>query len=649
MKYRSEIDGLRAFAVVPVILFHAGVWPFSGGYVGVDIFFVISGYLITTLIASALLEGRFSIIDFYERRARRILPALFLVQLACIPFAVIWMVPNQLHDFFQSLVAVNLFGSNFLFWAEDDYFGLASELKPLLHTWSLAVEEQFYVIFPLMLILLIRKGGGLPWRIVTLCVLLSLAACLFVVRKDASTAFYLSPFRAWELGIGSLAAFWLIRNPEFKSEAGAAIGLVAVIASVFVLDHDTLFPSEWALLPVIGTALLVLCAQKGTVTGRFLSWRPFVFIGLLSYSAYLWHQPLFAFTRMRFGELTPALTAGLIAATFVLAVLSWRFVEQPIRRAPKRQAETGDFVPFASRGSVFGASVLGILLFVAVGVYGDRKEGFRDGFDQINTAGYDWDNIRLQAESWALLRANSTHRGPVGDKRDNLSTFQELEKAQFLAVGNSLSKDLYNALVNNPDLTSRGEVARYGVRIKNLAISDHPFWSAPNYRDADVVLLASLFQPGDAEAMPEVIARMKDEGKIVVVVGASPEFWGNSVRTRADDIILPALMHGSAKSFPELAAEANARFWEDLDNEEQREREASNLAMAELAGAHGALYLDRFDFMCEAEAARCLAVGDDLTKHFYDEHHTTMPGAAFFGRRMAETGWLDPVFEALAP
>ena len=192
-------------------------------------------------------------------------------------------------------------------------------------------------------------------------------------------------------------------------------------------------------------------------------------------------------------------------------------------------------------------------------------------------------------------------------------------------------------------------MARYGVRIKNLAISDHPFWSAPNYRDADVVLLASLFQPGDAEAMPEVIARMKEEGKIVVVVGASPEFWGNSVRTRADDIILPALMHGSAKSFPELAAEANARFWEDLDNEEQREREASNLAMAELAAAHGALYLDRFDFMCEAEAARCLAVGDDLTKHFYDEHHTTMPGAAFFGRRMAETGWLDPVFEALAP
>lgn len=647
MNYRSEIDGLRAFAVVPVILFHAGIWPVTGGYVGVDIFFVISGYLITTLIAAALLEGRFSIIDFYERRARRILPALFVVQLACIPFAIMWMMPNQRHDFFQSLVAVNLFGSNLLFWAEDDYFGLASDLKPLLHTWSLAVEEQFYLFFPLILILMIRKGSRLPWKIAIALVVLSFALCLFVIRRDASTAFYLLPFRAWELGLGSLAAFVLMTRPDFKNEIGALAGLVAIIASIFLLDHDTLFPSEWALLPVLGTMLLILCAQKGTVTQRILSWRPFVFIGLISYSAYLWHQPLFAFARIRFDELSISVTVGLMAATFVLAVLSWRFIEQPVRRAPKRQVQKAGFILFASHQSVFLASGIVIFLLTCIGVVGDRKEGFRDSFDQINVAGFDWDNIRLQRQSWEPLRTGTSHRGPTGDVRDNLSTFQDLEATQFLTIGNSLSKDFYNALINNPDLQVGVEVARYGIWIEHLSEPNHLFWIAPNYSDADVIFFSSFYRAADIEVMPEAIARMQEDGKTVVIIGNSPRFWGNSVRNRADDIVLPALIHGTTKTFPELAEIVNAQFWADLDNDEQRERLMANRAQAELAETSGAIYLDRLDFMCIASEERCLAMDDDLTKHFYDEHHTTLQGAAFFGQRMAEIDWLAPVFEAI--
>ena len=149
MKYRAEIDGLRALAVVPVILFHAGFELFSGGFVGVDVFFVISGYLITTILIEDIESQRFSLVNFYERRARRILPALFFVMLVCIPFAWMWMLPYQMKDFSQSLVAVSLFASNILFWRESGYFAAAAEEKPLLHTWSLAVEEQYYVLFPI--------------------------------------------------------------------------------------------------------------------------------------------------------------------------------------------------------------------------------------------------------------------------------------------------------------------------------------------------------------------------------------------------------------------------------------------------------------------------------------------------------------------
>lgn len=650
MKYRSEIDGLRTFAVVPVIFFHAGVWPFSGGYVGVDIFFVISGYLITTLIVTAIQQGNFSIIDFYERRARRLLPALVVVQLACIPFALIWMVPNQLHDFFQSLVAVNLFGSNLLFWVEEDYFELASELKPLLHTWSLAVEEQFYLIFPLLMLLLIKKNGPLPWQILILCVVLSFVLCLWMVRQSPSTAFYLSPFRAWELGLGSLAAFLLQNHPDFRSELGGVIGFILVCISFFLLDHDTVFPSEWALAPVVGTFLLIVCATSGTATQRFLSWRPFVFVGLISYSAYLWHQPLFAFTQMRFGELSTGGIMVLLAITFILATLSWRFIEQPVRRAPHKLASQGGIAPFASRSSVFAASGTAIFILVAVGLYGHQKEGFRTSFDQINVAGYDWDNLRLQRESWALLRKkNNPHRGPTGDERDNLPTFQNLERVQFLTVGNSLSKDLYNAFVHNPEIQSLGEVERYGIQIASLANQNHRFWTAPNYQNADVIFISSYYSvPDDLADLPATVSRMQSDGKVVAIVGNSPEFWGNSVRTRADDIILPALMHGTTSTFQELSDEANRHFWLDLHNDGQRQRLVVNETLTEIANNNGSIYLDRVDFMCAAEELRCYAVGDDLTKYLYDEHHITMEGAAFYGQRMTDVAWLAPVFLEIA-
>ena len=198
MKYRTEIDGLRALAVVPVILFHAGFELFSGGFVGVDIFFVISGYLITSLLIEDIEKDRFSILSFYERRARRILPALFLVMLVCIPLAWTWMLPSQMQEFSHSLIAVCLFVSNILFWRETGYFGAAAEEKPLLHTWSLAVEEQYYVFFPLFLFFFWRFGKSNVFWLVVILTACSLALSEWAWRNAAMANFYLAPTRAWE-------------------------------------------------------------------------------------------------------------------------------------------------------------------------------------------------------------------------------------------------------------------------------------------------------------------------------------------------------------------------------------------------------------------------------------------------------------------
>lgn len=298
MKYRAEIDGLRALAVVPVILFHAGFELFSGGFVGVDVFFVISGYLITTILIEDIESKRFSIINFYERRARRILPALFFVMLMCIPFAWMWMLPSQMEDFSQSLIAVSLFASNIWFWRESGYFDTAAEEKPLLHTWSLAVEEQYYLIFPIFLILAWRFGKNRVFWMIVVMAAISLLMSEWGWRKHPTANFYLLPTRAWELFAGSIAAFVVHKQGVQKNNPLALAGLAAIVFSIFFYDEATPFPSVYALVPVLGVVLLVLYADKDTFTAKLLSTKGFVGIGLMSYSAYLWHQPLFAFARI---------------------------------------------------------------------------------------------------------------------------------------------------------------------------------------------------------------------------------------------------------------------------------------------------------------------------------------------------------------
>ena len=333
MDYRSEIDGLRSVAILPVMFFHAGVNAVSGGFLGVDIFFVISGYLITGIILSELSNGEFSLLRFYERRARRILPALSVMALACIPMAWLFMLPDPLENFGQSVVATMLSLNNVLLTMTSGYWDLASEFKPLIHTWSLAVEEQFYVIFPLLLMslypVLKYKTIGIVWGII----IASFVGSIVLVSEYPTSTFYLLHTRAWELGIGALGAFWEHKRRAEANDYLSGLGLVLIIASMLLFDKDTQHPSYFTLAPVVGSLLVILYAKEGTVVARLLSIKVFVGIGLISYSLYLWHQPLFAFARiLSFEEPSMSVYMALVGATFVLSYLTWRFVEQPFRR-----------------------------------------------------------------------------------------------------------------------------------------------------------------------------------------------------------------------------------------------------------------------------------------------------------------------------
>ncbi len=361
MHYRSEIDGLRALAVLPVILYHAGLPGFPAGFVGVDVFFVISGYLISSILLNELQAGTFTLSGFYERRARRILPALFLVLATCLPLAWWLLLPHELEGFARSLIAVILFLSNLLFWQESDYFAAEAELIPLLHTWSLAVEEQFYLLFPLLLLLGWRLGKTRLTVLIVLVATLSLAFSEWLWRVDAGANFYGLPSRAWELMLGALAALYLHQRPQpggWLAQGLALLGLALVLGSAMLLDNSLPFPSLYALLPTVGATLIILFATPNNGAGKLLSLPPLVGVGLISYSAYLWHQPLLVFARIQPYREPDAWLLGTTAAlSLLLAWLSWRFVERPFRVRQR-----------FSRWGIFLLALLGSCTFLAIGV-----------------------------------------------------------------------------------------------------------------------------------------------------------------------------------------------------------------------------------------------------------------------------------------
>jgi peptidoglycan/LPS O-acetylase OafA/YrhL len=339
--YRADIDGLRAVAILPVLLFHAGLPGWSGGYVGVDVFFVISGYLITGIIAREIDAGQFSILNFYERRARRIMPALMAMIAAVLVAVSILFLPADFAEVPGSAAAATLFVSNVHFFLDAGYFAGAAETKPLLHTWSLALEEQFYIGFPILLFLIARFVPRWRTMIVAAIALVSFALAVATQANGDGFAFYMLPPRAWELFAGALLALGAVPaiGNRMLREIVAIGGLAAIGYAVASFTRTTIFPGTAALLPVLGAAALIHTAP-GTTIGKFLSLKPLVAVGLISYSLYLWHWPLIVLTQYATdAPLTGALQATVIAGSLALAILSTHFIERPFRNRSRYPRE----------------------------------------------------------------------------------------------------------------------------------------------------------------------------------------------------------------------------------------------------------------------------------------------------------------------
>ena len=338
-KYRSEIDGLRAIAVIPVVFFHAGFNFFSGGYVGVDVFLVISGYLITTIILKGLENRTFSIVNFYERRARRILPALIFIIFITSILSFIFLTRSELSGYFRSVIATLLFYSNFYFWKTSPYFKSESDLEPLLHTWSLSIEEQFYLLFPLLLIFF-KYFKKYIFLLFSFGFISSLLVCQFLALKTSGNFnFYFTLSRAWELALGAIAAYYLFYNKLVLSNnlknTFSLIGLLLILFPVFLFDRQTLYPSYFTLIPTIGTILIIIFADEQTLVKKFLSTKVLVGVGLISYSFYLWHQPLLAFGRISFENFSNINKLLVILISLTLSYFSYNYIEKIFRNRNK--------------------------------------------------------------------------------------------------------------------------------------------------------------------------------------------------------------------------------------------------------------------------------------------------------------------------
>jgi peptidoglycan/LPS O-acetylase OafA/YrhL len=525
-KYRPEIDGLRAIAVLPVIFFHAGFETWQGGFVGVDVFFVISGYLITSLILSEKQNGTFSIVRFYERRARRILPALFLVMIACLPFAWFWMLPYELKDFSRSILAVCTFVSNIFFWKQIGYFASDAALQPLLHTWSLSVEEQYYVFFPIVLLVFWRLGRRPLIGLFSLATLASFLVAHWGSTNHPDAAFYLLPTRSWELLVGALAAFHHVEKNDvfgvpsprnWPHQLLSLIGVGLIAYAVFQFDSNVPFPGLYALVPTIGAVLIILTAGPQVIVGQVLAHPWIVKIGLISYSAYLWHQPIFTFVRLRMPtEPSSWLLMLLAILSLVLAYLSWKYVETPFRDKSK-----------LGRKGVFIFATLASALMIGIGLVGVYANGFSG---------------RLSKRALELAVSPSDRGKYVTGRHTELRIndgFSTSGQRKLAVIGDSYSEDFVNmideaAAFREYEIRTHYIPTRCQIYVGNedttqfVAKTDQRFCKADYHtrlrslvRDADVIIFTASWKEWAARRLPLTLQGLNiAPNKEVIIVGA---------------------------------------------------------------------------------------------------------------------------------
>lgn len=577
IKYRPDIDGMRGIAVLIVVLFHAGLPYILGGFVGVDIFFVISGYLITSIILKDIRNNEFSFTNFYERRARRILPALYFM--VCIALIVVLLIqtPKDLLKSSYSFMAALLFSSNVYFWRTTNYFSDASDLEPFLHTWSLGVEEQFYFVFPLFLLALIRHPKMLKSMVIA-AFGFSFALSVYATYHYEWAGYYLLPSRAWQMMAGAIVAIYPVRLPANKSLLGglSAMCILLLIVPAFAYTHDTRFPGVAALAPTLGATLAIVLgfnAQTNSISifaTRFLSLKPLVWLGLISYSLYLWHWPIFAFIRNYHGDVElgyPSAFIG-IGLSVLFAYLSWRYVETPFRNKK-----------VFNRKMIFSLSAGSSVAILAVGAFIILNKGLPERMDPdvIRLSSYSGTHIladdcmKLTAKDIdqdRVCKLNSQDEGKptmafwgdshAGAMKRELMNFSQRYNFQGVFFANVGCPPLPGILKTNFDsgkrcLDHNGAALEYILRndtIKTVVL--HARWAlsvtgtrygnekGPSYIIKDVNAENTISAEGNGahinSAFQRLVKNLVAANKDIIVIGSTPEVGLNVPRVLANNV-----------------------------------------------------------------------------------------------------------------
>ncbi len=596
MGFRRDIQGLRAIAVLTVLVSHANL-VLQGGFVGVDIFFVISGYLITGHINEEIRQDRFRLADFYQRRILRIMPALMAMILTVMITGYVFLVPLEYADLSRSAGAALLSVSNILFWNDAGYFTDEAALKPLLHTWSLGVEEQFYIVIPLLMLVLARwRKSAIPAAILIVSAA-SLAISVFQVQTDLRSAFYLLPARLWELGLGSLLAVAGGRLPPSRSsaEVAAAMGLLLIGIAVVCYDGRTPFPGLAALPPCIGTALIIWAGQGGVqpAVNRMLSWTPAVFVGTISYSLYLWHWPIFVFARLHDLMHGPWRIVWVVAA-LVLAVASWLLVERPAQGLRGKLAPSRTF-------ALAGGAVLTLLVGCAA-VWGMR--GFDDRLSPMEA--------HLQQFLAYDTEANYGYGDCLIGREHPLSVYNPEHclgrPSKVLLVGDSFGAQLLpgvRRLYGEPrQATASG--CRFLLHLYDrgaascASVLGRVLSPTFDMTGIETVIIGGRWIEADIPDIRATVLEIRRRGVRVVIVGVMPEYADPRART-----LLASLMSGrEAEPSP---------FMERQWTRDEAIRRA-------VSGIQGVTFVSAMEHFCSKTRCRQMIGGDPVT---WDTGHIT--------------------------
>lgn len=643
LSYRPEIDGLRSLAIGSVLIYHLSLTVgdskfLAGGFLGVDVFFVISGYLITRIILTEALSGTFTYRSFYERRARRLLPSLMLVLLASSVAATLILHPGPMTEFAASALGSIFFLSNIYWDLASQRYGASSGLfQPLLHTWSLAVEEQFYLLFPVFVFVALRFAKRHLLVLSCLLALIGLGCAEVLTRVDHSLSFYWLMSRIWEMMVGAILAQMELRRAEYPTVKPAdsmktpiirclpTLGLAMIVLSLFLMDLSIHHPGIGTVPTVLGTALIIGFANPSEPVTRLFATKPLVSLGLISYALYLWHYPIYAFGRLLRPELNVFDYAAWIALSLLLAWLTYRYVEKGARHMalPRILPLLGGAVSVVS---VFAAVMLATggmreRLPGLIALYGDNE------FDKATLADQSWGPLTELAAKQGMAR--STPSAASAFERSVLWFDPQSPSTRVLVVGDSHGKDMYNVLSAAAEAGSPLQVARYGLTLPRSQAGLADLQSAPNFRDADIIALSFRYYPETLPNLELLLDSLTQSGKEIILFSNAVEF-PEYADFGAFDLWLKEARALDVKAF-------NDRAWSERSD---RPNDV-NFELQSLAKRYSIQYLGKGEFTCVTVDQSCHIVTPDGKKALYDYGHYTLDGAVYFGQRVNDLGWFS--------